>query len=146
MKIIQSNSLYQSHLYMFITSERSMRSFFLNVYGRNYWRFRHEPISWLCESYISATKRVIILRHKQNDEHFSIFQLIKFSKQSTKHSECRSQYCVVRYLSFRVTLISVSGAARCPTIRLKRLASLFCYVTTSVIGKHNKRDHVRKMF
>ena len=61
--------------------------FFLNVYWRNFGQFGPVRPSGYCESYISATVRVIILKQKPKDAQFSILWSIKFSKQSTKSSD-----------------------------------------------------------
>ena len=40
-----------------------------------------------CDPYISATMRVVILKQKSNNAHFSDLQHIKFSNKTTKPSE-----------------------------------------------------------
>ena len=62
-------------------SEQSERNFFLNVYGRSFWRFV------FCEPYISATRKLIIFKQKPKDAYFSKLRPIKFSKKCTKPGE-----------------------------------------------------------
>ena len=59
-----------------VTSERSETSFFLNVYGKNFWQFDPVQIgsaqlSDFCEAYISVTMGVIIL--KQSNKKCALF-------------------------------------------------------------------------
>ena len=65
---------------LFARNEPAKREkIFLNVYGRNFWRFQPESnrLSGFGEPYISATIRVIILKQEPKDAHFFDLQLIK---------------------------------------------------------------------
>ena len=72
-----------AYKFIYILRARKVREvFFLNVYGRNFWRFQPEPIrpSDFCEPCISATTKVIILQQKPKDAHFCKLRLFIFSK------------------------------------------------------------------
>ena len=72
---------------LFSTSKRGEGSFFLNAYDKTFRQFDPARPPGYCEPHISKTMRVIILKQKLKDAHFSKLRLFKFLKQSTKLSE-----------------------------------------------------------
>ena len=57
--------------------------FLLNVYDRNIWWIRPESArpSGFYEFYISATMRVIILKHRQKDAHIEAYEILNESTE-----------------------------------------------------------------
>ena len=84
LKQVKSNQIW----IVIITRERTEKIFFLNVYGRYFWRFDPARICsnrtgsarpfGFCKSYTSTTMRVIIMKQKRKYERFLDLSLSNF--------------------------------------------------------------------